>query len=70
MISMSLEDEVKRYSFYSDMCNMYESRLKYYKKNMGKMTEFSTKITKKLIENYEKSYVSFKERYKHLKPKN
>lgn len=64
---MNLEDEVKRYSFYSDMCNMYETRLIYYKKNIGKRTEFNTKITNKLIKGYEKSYESFIERYSHLK---
>lgn len=66
---MNLEDEIKRFNFYSDMCNMYESRLNYYKNNVGKITEFGTKISDRLIKNYEKSYFSFKERYKHLKPK-
>ena len=69
---MSLENEVKRYSFYMDMCSMYESRIEYYKENLNKKnpkrTEFDTEITENLIETFERGYESFKERNKHLRP--
>tara|TARA_Y100000310_G_scaffold323970_1_gene385183 strand:- start:366 stop:623 length:258 start_codon:yes stop_codon:yes gene_type:complete len=57
-------------TFYIDMCRMYESRLRYYQENLGKKTEFDTKITKSFIENYEKAYEHFRRRnsYKGIKP--
>ncbi len=66
---MNLDDEVKRYTFYADMCNMYESRIRYYKENVGKRTEFDTEISENLIETFERGYESFKERHKYLRPK-
>ena len=52
-----------RNSFYRDMCSMYESRLKFYKDNIGKKTEFNTMITERFINNYEKSYGYFRKRH-------